>query len=69
MGDRRGAHRDLAGTPAGKRPLRRLRPRREDNIKMSIQEVGWVDMDWIALVQKRDRWRDLVNTVMNHRAP
>jgi hypothetical protein len=54
----------------GKRPLGRLRRRWEDNNKMDLQEVGWEgDMDWIELAQERDRWRDLVNAVMNLRVP
>jgi hypothetical protein len=46
----------------------RPRHRREDNIKMGIQEVEW-GMDWIKLAQDRDRWRALVNAVMNLRVP
>jgi len=52
----------------GKRPLGRPRRRWEDNIKMDLQEVGCGCKDWIDLVQDRDRWRALVNAVMNHRA-
>jgi hypothetical protein len=45
------------------------RLRWEDNIKMDLQEVGCWGMDWILLVQDRDRWRAHVNTVMNPRVP
>jgi hypothetical protein len=40
---------------------------RVDNIKMDLREIGWNGMDWIDLVQDRDQWRALVNTVMNLR--
>jgi len=52
-------------TPEGKGPLGRPRRRWEDNIKMDIQEVGCGGMDWISVAQDRDRWRALVNAVMN----
>jgi len=68
VGDRRGACRVLVGKPEGKRPLGRPRLRREDNIKMDLQEVGW-GMDWIDLAQDTGRWQTLVNTVMNLRDP
>jgi len=57
------------GKPEGNRPLERLRCRWEDNIKMDLQEVGCVGMDLIGLSQDRDRWRALVNAVMNLRVP
>ena len=57
------------GTPEGKRPLGRPRRRWEDNIKMVVQEMGCGCMDWIELAQDRDRWRALVNAVMNLRVP
>jgi hypothetical protein len=69
MGERRGAYRVLVGKPEGRRPLGRPRRRWEDNIKMDLQEVGWGGMDWINLAQDRDRWRALVNAVMNLRVP
>ena len=59
----------LVGKPEGKRPLGRPRRRWEDNIKMDLQEVGCGGMDWIKLAQDRDRWRELVNAVMNLRVP
>ena len=55
----------LVGKPEGKRPLVRPKRRWEDNIKMDLQEVGFGDMDWINLAQDRDKWRALVNAVMN----
>jgi hypothetical protein len=55
--------------PEGKRPLARPRCRWEDNIKMELQDVGCGVMDWIGLTQDRDRWRALVNAVMNIRVP
>ena len=59
----------LVGEPEGKRPLGRLRHRWEDNIKMNLQEVGCGCMDWIDVVQVRDRWWALVSAVMNLRVP
>jgi hypothetical protein len=55
--------------PEGKRQLGRPRCRWEDNIKMDLQEVGYGVMKWIELAQDRDRWRALVNAVMNLRFP
>jgi len=69
VGERRGVYRVLVGKPEGKRPLGRLRHRWEENIKMDLQEVGCEGMDWIELAEDRDRWRALVNAVMNIRVP
>ena len=69
MGEGRGMYRVLVGKPEGKRPLGRPRRRWEDNIKMNPQEVGCGGMDWIELPQCRDRWRALVNAVMNLQVP
>ena len=67
MWERRGVHRALVGKPERKRPLGRHRRRWEDKIKMDLQEVGCEGMNWIDLTQNRDRWRVLVNAVMNRR--
>jgi hypothetical protein len=69
VGARRAVNSALVGKPEGKRPLGRPRLRWEGNIMMDIQEVGCGGVDWIDLVQDRDRWRALVNTVMNLRVP
>jgi hypothetical protein len=55
MGEKRGAYRILVGRPEGRQPLGRPRCRWEDNIKMALQEVGWVGLNWIELAQDRDR--------------
>jgi hypothetical protein len=68
-GEKRRAYRVLAGRPEGRRPLRRPRHRWEDNIKVDLQDVECEGMKWIDLAQDRDRWRALVNAVMNLRFP
>jgi len=67
--ERRGIYRVLVWKREGKRPLGRPRRKWEDNIKMVLQEVGCGGMGWIELTQVRDRWRALVNVVMNLRVP
>jgi len=69
MKDSRGVYRVLVGKPEGKRPLGRPRRRWEDNIKIYLQEVGCGGTEWIEMVQDKDRWRALVNAVMNLRVP
>jgi hypothetical protein len=69
MGEKRNVYRLLVGNPEGRRPLRRLGRRWLDNIRMNLVEVGWGDVDWIGLAQNRDRWRALVNSVLNLRVP
>jgi hypothetical protein len=69
MGEVRGACNILVGRPEGRGPLGRPRRRWEDNIKLDLRETGFGAVDWINLAQDRDRWRALVNTVMNLRVP
>jgi hypothetical protein len=57
------------GKPEGKRPLGRPRCRWADNIRMDLGEVGWGDVDWIGLAQDRNRWRAVVNSVLNLQVP
>jgi hypothetical protein len=65
----RGVYRVLVGKPEGNILLGSPRRRWEDNIKMDLQELGCGSMDRIELAQERDRWRSLVNAVMNFRVP
>jgi hypothetical protein len=67
MGEKRNVYRLLVGKSEGKRPLGRPRRRWIDNIKMDLLEIGVNVVDWIGLAQGRDRWRALVNSVMNLR--
>jgi hypothetical protein len=69
MGETRNAYRILVGKPEGKKLLGRTRRRWVDNIKMDLREIGWDGRDWIELVQNREQWRALVNTIMNLRVP
>jgi hypothetical protein len=69
MGEKKNAYRLLLGKPDGRKPLGRPRRRWLDNIRMDLVEVGWGDVDWIDLAQDRDRWRTLVNSVLNLRVP
>ena len=65
--EERGVYRGLVEKSEGKRPLGRPRLRWGDDIKMDLQEVVCGGVDWIGLAQGRDRWRALVNAVMNLR--
>jgi hypothetical protein len=67
MWEKRNAYRLLVGKPEGKRALGRTRHRWVDNIKIDILEIGWSGVGWIGLVQDRDKWRVLVNAIMNLR--
>jgi hypothetical protein len=67
VGEGRVVYRVLVGKSEGKRPLGRPSRKWEDNIKMDLQDVGCGGVDWIELAQDRDRWRAVVNAVMNLR--
>jgi hypothetical protein len=67
MGEESKVYRVLMGKPEGKRSLGRPRRRWEDGIRMNVREIGLGSVDWIQLDQDRNRWRALVNTVMNLR--
>jgi hypothetical protein len=59
------AYEILVGKPEGKRLLERPRRRWEGNIRVDLREIGWKGADWISLAQDSDKWRAVVNTVMN----
>jgi hypothetical protein len=65
MAEKRNAYRLLVGKLEGKRPLGRPRRRWVYNIRTDLGEVGWIDVDWIGLDKDRNRWRTLVNSVLN----
>jgi hypothetical protein len=67
LGDKRNESRLLVVKPEGKRPLGRRRHSWVDNIKMDLAEIGWGGVDWIVLVQDKDKWRAFLNAVMNLR--
>jgi hypothetical protein len=69
MGEGRNVYMVVVGKPKGKRPLTRLRRRWEDGVRMDLREIGWGGggVEWIHVAQDRDRWRAVVNAVMNLR--
>jgi hypothetical protein len=69
MGEKGNAYKLLVGKPEGKRLLGRPRRRWVDNIRMDLGEVGRGDVDWIGLAKDRNRWRAVVNSVLNLRVP
>jgi hypothetical protein len=69
MGEKKNAYRILVGKSEEKRPLGRQIRRWVDNIRMDLGEVGWSNVDWIGLSKDRNRWRALVNSVLNRGVP
>jgi hypothetical protein len=67
MGEERKLYSVLVGMSEGKRPLGRPRHRWEDGIRMDLRESSWRSVEWIHLAQDKERWRTLLNTVMNLR--
>jgi hypothetical protein len=67
MREERNLYRVLMRKQEVKRPLGRPRRRWEDGIRMDLREIGWGSVDWVQLAQDRDRWRALVNKVINLR--
>jgi hypothetical protein len=68
-GEKWNVYRLLVGKPERKRPLGRPRLRWVDNIRIDLGEVIWGDVDWIDLSRGRNRWRALVNSVLNLHVP
>jgi hypothetical protein len=66
---KKNAYRIVVGKLEGERPLGRRIHRWVDNIKMDLREIGWGGIDWIDLAHDRNKWRALVNRVMNLRVP
>jgi hypothetical protein len=67
MGEERKVYRVLVGKPEGKRPLGRQRRKWQDGTTMELRETDWEDVEWVQLAQDRDRWRAVVNVVINLR--
>jgi hypothetical protein len=65
MGEKKNVYRLLVVKPEERRPLGRPRRRWVENIRMDLGQVGWGDVDWIGRAQGRNRWRALVNSVLN----
>jgi hypothetical protein len=68
-GEKKNAYWLLVAKPEGNRPLGK--PRREwvDNVRVDVRKIGLGVVDWIGLTQDRNKWRALVNAVMNLRVP
>jgi hypothetical protein len=59
----------MGGKARGKETTKKTKTRWVDNIRMDLREVGWGEVDWIGLAKDRNRWRALVNSVLNLRVP
>jgi hypothetical protein len=68
-GDKRKTYRLLVRKQEGKRELGGPRRRWVDNIKMDVEEIAWGGVYWVGMAQDRDRWRALVNVIMNIKVP
>jgi hypothetical protein len=69
MGEKRNVYRLLVGKPEGKRSLGKPRCWWVDNIRMDLREMGWGNVGWIGLAQDTNRWKVLVNSVLNLSVP
>ena len=67
MEEGRSAFKILTGKPTGNRPLGKPRRRREDNIRMHLEEIGINAGNWVDSAQDRDYWSVLVNAALNLR--
>jgi hypothetical protein len=65
MEEGRTAFKMLAGKTIGKRPLGRLKPRWENNIRMALKDIGINTRNWVDSAQDRNYWRALVNAALN----
>jgi hypothetical protein len=65
MGEMRNAYRCLVQKPEEKRPLERLGPIWEDNIRMDLREIAYEGMDCIYLAQEGEQWLAFMNTVLD----
>jgi hypothetical protein len=67
MEENRNAYTVLKGKPEGKRPLGRHGYSWEDDIKIYLKSIRWQNVDCIYLAQENNKWRAVINTIMNFR--